>query len=179
MRKSIWPVAAMAAALALGAGATLASGEGGHAGGDKATAKKSEGQAKGLQKRALFAVLLGRNELDPETLHKGAGDLPGRGGANVTIDGTTVCFGITVADLNANPVAAHIHKGRRRQNGPIVVPLSPPATGDPGASSGCVQNVDADLANAIQRHPKRYYVNVHTSTFPGGAVRGQLFGKRR
>jgi CHRD domain len=176
MRRTIWTAAAVAAALALGAGgATLASGAGGHDHG----AEKAQGHAHGTQKRALFAVLLGRNELDPETLHKGAGDPNGRGAANVTIDGTTVCFGITVADLNANPVAAHIHKGKRRQNGPIVVPLTPPATGDPGASSGCVQNVDQDLANAIQRHPKRYYVNVHTSTFPGGAIRGQLFGKRR
>lgn len=180
MRRTILPVVATAAVVALGAGATLASGERGDGqGGDHAAGTQSQGQAQGTKKRALFAVLLGRNELDPVTLHRGAGDPGGRGAANVTIDGTTVCFGITVTDLSANPVAAHIHKGRRRQNGPIVVPLTQPATGDPGASSGCVENVDEDLASAIQRHPKRYYVNVHTSDFPGGAVRGQLFGKRR
>ena len=63
-------------------------------------------------------------------------------------------------------------------NGPIVVPLSQPTTGDPGASSGCTR-ADADLAQDIQRHPKRYYVNVHTTDFPGGAARGQLGGKKR
>jgi hypothetical protein len=53
------------------------------------------------------------------------------------------------------------------------VPLTPPATGDPGASSGCV-TVDATLAADIQAHPRAYYANVHTTAFPGGAVRGQL-----
>jgi hypothetical protein len=59
-----------------------------------------------------------------------------------------------------------------------VVTLVHPASGDPAASSGCTE-ASADLAAAIQRHPRRYYVNVHASDFPGGAIRGQLFGKRR
>jgi hypothetical protein len=95
----------------------------------------------------------------------------------VTIDGTSVCFGIAVTNI-ATPVAAHIHKGKRNENGPIVVTLSPPLPGDPGASSGCTK-ADADLAEDIQRHPRRYYVNVHTSDFPAGAIRGQLKGKKR
>jgi CHRD domain len=70
-------------------------------------------------------------------------------------------------------VAAHIH---RVVNGPIVVPLNQPSSGDPGASSGCV-TVDPKLARAILRHPHRYYANVHTAAFPSGAVRGQLFGR--
>jgi hypothetical protein len=125
--------------------------------------------------RALFAVLTGRNELDATTLRRGAGDPDGRGSFTATIDGTTLCFGITVKNLD-QPVAAHVHRGARNVNGPIVVPLTPPSSGDPGASSGCV-TVDPNLARAILRHPHRYYANVHTTAFPNGAVRGQLFGR--
>jgi CHRD domain-containing protein len=127
--------------------------------------------------RALFAVLSGRNELDMTTLRRGAGDPDGRGSFTATVEGTQLCFGITVANLD-QPVAAHIHRGRRNENGPIVVPLTQPSSGDPGASSGCV-TVAAELARAILRHPHRYYANVHTAAFPAGAVRGQLFGHRR
>jgi hypothetical protein len=36
--------------------------------------------------------------------------------------------------------------------------------------------VAADLMAAILKNPHKYYANVHTGPFPGGAVRGQLFG---
>jgi hypothetical protein len=174
MRRTMWSVAAVMTVLALGAGATLASSQG-HDG--YGNSKPRSEDAKGKKERALFAVLLGRNELAGDPLRKGAGDLDGRGSSNVTIDGTSVCFGIAVTNIST-PIAAHIHRGKRNENGPIVVPLVHPATGDPGASSGCTQT-SADLAAAIQRHPQRYYVNVHTGDFPGGAIRGQLFGKMR
>jgi hypothetical protein len=34
--------------------------------------------------------------------------------------------------------------------------------------------VKRSLIRAILRRPRRFYVNVHTNDFPGGAVRGQL-----
>ena len=71
------------------------------------------------------------------------------------------------------PIAAHIHRGGRTVAGDVVQPLEQPADGDPGASAACI-DVDATLARKIKRHPRRYYVNVHTEDFPGGAVRGQL-----
>jgi hypothetical protein len=180
MRTRIWSIAAVATALALGAGATLASGQGdgGGYGAPKTESHDDDnGKARGKKQRALFAVLLGRNELAGDPLRKGAGDRDGRGSSNVTIDGTSVCFGIAVTNIST-PIAAHIHRGKRNQNGPVVVPLVHPATGDPGASSGCTE-ASAELAAAIQRRPHRYYVNVHTGDFPGGAIRGQLFGRRR
>jgi hypothetical protein len=151
--------------LLLGVGSAVATGHGG--GG------KHRGDHPGDKARspALFADLNGRNELDATTLQPGAGDPDGFGSASVTINGTSLCFGITVGNLDT-PVMAHIHKGRKTENGPVVVPLTPP-TASPGASSGCV-TVDATLAADILAHPKAYYVNVHTEAFQAGAVRGQL-----
>jgi hypothetical protein len=148
-------------ALAVATGAGVASATGG-----------STAQSAAKRSTALVAVLTGANELDPATLKQGAGDPDGRGSATVLIDGTRVCFGIVVTKLG-DPLAAHIHKARRKQNGSIVVPLTQPSSGNPGASSGCV-DATATVARDIRRHPARYYVNVHTREFGGGAVRGQL-----
>jgi hypothetical protein len=84
-----------------------------------------------------------------------------------------VCFVIQVANLP--PVtAAHIHLGAANVNGPIVVPLfsfSPPTAET--SFRGCVHG-DRDVITAILRNPSGYYVNVHTTQFPAGAIRGQL-----
>jgi hypothetical protein len=152
--------------LLLGVGSAVATGHGGDG--------KHKGHHPGDEARspALFADLNGRNELDATTLQPGAGDPDGFGSASVTINGTSLCFGITVGNLD-KPVMAHIHKGRKFENGRVVVPLTPPTAGNPGASSGCV-TVDATLAADILAHPRGYYVNVHTEAFQAGAVRGQL-----
>jgi hypothetical protein len=138
---------------------------------------KAKSSAKpNLEKRVLFSVLTGRKEVT-DSGRRGAGDPDGRGSFTALVKGDQLCFGITVKNVD-QPVAAHIHKARPNRNGPIVVPLTQPSTGDPGASSGCV-TVDPALAKAILKNPHRYYANVHTAAFPGGAVRGQLFGRSR
>jgi hypothetical protein len=134
---------------------------------------QSDAKAK-PQNRVLFAVLTGRKEVDA-TGQRGVGDPDGRGSFTAIVDGDQLCFGITVKNID-KPVAAHIHKAKPSLAGPVVVPLTQPSSGDPGASSGCV-TVEAAVARAILKHPHRYYANVHTMAFPGGAVRGQLFRK--
>jgi hypothetical protein len=126
----------------------------------------------------FFGVLLGKNEISPTTGKKRAGDLNARGGATAVIDGNQFCFGIVVRNLD-QPIAAHVHKGRPSVNGPIVIPLAAPSSGNPGASSGCVTVSDSRLLAAIKRNPSKYYFNVHTTAFPSGAIRGQIFGKRQ
>ena len=82
-----------------------------------------------------------------------------------------VCWELSVSTITLPAAAAHIHEGARGVAGPVVVPLSAPDAG--GAASGCV-TADAALMTRIMQSPDNFYVNVHTSDFPAGAVRGQL-----
>jgi CHRD domain len=130
----------------------------------------------GGQPNALFAVLSGDKEVSP-TGDRGAGDRNGGGSFSAIVDGNRLCYGLTSKNIQ-DPIAAHIHSGSAREAGDVEVPLEQPSSGDPGASSECVR-VARPLLRAILADPKGYYVNVHTSDFPNGAVRGQLSGKRR
>lgn len=101
------------------------------------------------------------------------GDLDGTGTARLTLNSGTgeICWTIQVSDIQLPASAAHIHVGADTTTGPVVVGLSAPdAT---GSASGCTA-ADPDLIKAIRRDPAAYYVNVHTSDFPAGALRGQL-----
>lgn len=101
------------------------------------------------------------------------GDPDGSGSASVTLDPATgeVCWDITV--MNIMPAtASHIHVGDAGVAGGVVVPLD--TDGFEGSSEGCVQDQDAAVLQAIIDDPAGHYVNVHTSDYGGGAVRGQL-----
>ena len=70
-------------------------------------------------------------------------------------------------------MGVHIHKAPAGANGPIVVGLLPAGKPTAPTESGCVA-ADRMLILQIMRDPEAYYVNVHTTQFPGGAIRGQL-----
>jgi hypothetical protein len=89
-----------------------------------------------------------------------------------TVEGTQLCYTLTVNGLSGNAVAAHIHLAPRHVAGPIKIPLSVPSAAN-FSTSGCT-TADASLLADLQANPKAYYVNVHTPLFPGGEVRGQL-----
>ena len=101
------------------------------------------------------------------------GDPDGTGTAVIRIrpnDGQ-VCFRLTVQNITLPAVGAHIHRGARGSAGPIVVQLTSPGAG--GSSSGCTAT-PRDVIDAILAQPAQYYVNVHTTDYPAGAVRAQL-----
>jgi hypothetical protein len=132
--------------------------------------------ASGERTRALFAYMNGRAEVDAEG-NRNTGDRNGLGTFSAVVDSEQICFGISVRDIQ-DPVAAHIHRGNSRTAGPVLVTLTHPTSGDPGASSNCV-DIEDSLASQILRRPNRFYVNVHTGDFPNGAVRGTLRVQRR
>jgi hypothetical protein len=113
---------------------------------------------------ALVATVKGSSEV-------GGGDAGGYGSFTAIRDGDTLCYGITVANLG-KPTMAHIHMGAAGTNGDPVVTLRAPASGDPGFSAACLEDVGG-LDNIFST-PAQFYVNVHTSAFPDGAARGQL-----
>ncbi|MCC2638740.1 MAG: hypothetical protein K0Q68_2459 [Moraxellaceae bacterium] len=121
-----------------------------------------------------IALLAGGNEVDKDG-KANAGDEDGKGAVSLSVDPEAgkLCFGIVVNNIDG-PVGAHIHQGKAGRNGPVVIPLQAPEGGNPGASSGCIENVDRVLLHAIHAHPWAYYVNVHTGAYPDGAVRGQI-----
>jgi hypothetical protein len=170
-RVGLGAVVGVAGMLAVGA-PLLA--QGGEHGADHAARDQHKAAVKAAKdaRTTLVASLSGKNEVSPTTGKRRAGDLDATGGATVVVKGDQVCFAITVKGLDT-PSAAHIHSARAGKNGNVVVPLTQPTSGDPGASAGCV-TVAADLATSIQRRPRGFYVNVHTDAFPAGAVRGQL-----
>jgi CHRD domain len=124
--------------------------------------------------KPLFAALNGQNEIGQDG-NRGAGDRNGGGSFSAVIKGRTLCYGLAVRDIQ-DPIAAHIHRGDRNTNGPIVVPLTQPDAGNPGASSDC-RSLNRNLIRQIRGNPGRFYVNVHTQDFQDGAVRGQLFSR--
>jgi CHRD domain-containing protein len=103
----------------------------------------------------------------------GPGDPDGSGTAKITVNPGQgeICYELRVEDITLPATGAHIHVGTADEFGDVVVPLTPPD--ESGSSSGCA-DVSRELALAIIRNPENYYVNVHTSDFPSGAVRGQL-----
>lgn len=143
----------------------------------------------------LEAELDGREEVGATRAI--AGDPDGRGEAYVFgIDGdpTTLCYVLTVkkiGELDQAPGggrAAHIHRGSRGTNGPVVVNLAWPQNGQAAdcltegevlASGAAAFPVVPALGRSVTVQeilgdPNAFYVNVHNAEYPGGALRGQL-----
>jgi hypothetical protein len=100
------------------------------------------------------------------------GDADGSGNALFNIDPATgrICFTLTVSNIDTI-TAAHIHRGVAGVDGPVEVDLDVAANG----LDSCVF-VPAATAMAIAADLGGFYVNVHTTTAPAGAVRAQLDG---
>ncbi len=103
----------------------------------------------------------------------GPGDPDGTGTATVNLDVTEgeLCYEVAVQKID-RPVGMHIHEGETGKSGGIVVPLTTPTASDT-TTKGCA-TVDAALVGRLTATPGNFYVNVHSESYPQGAVRGQL-----
>ena len=143
----------------------------------------------------LNADLDGRQEVNTSGNNAIVGDPAGRGefyAFGIDENRHTLCYNLQVKRIDelamapGNGRAAHIHRGKAGENGPVVANIAWPQGGQ---SADCLNGLtqparfvlrntsfaDADALIAdILANPQNYYVNVHNSKFPGGAVRGQL-----
>jgi hypothetical protein len=88
------------------------------------------------------------------------------------IEGDQFCYELEVEGLTAPALFAHIHVGARNVAGPVVFGIDI-GSGTSWSVDTC-ETVDAEILAAIEASPRDYYVNVHTPTYMGGEVRGQL-----
>lgn len=114
-------------------------------------------------------------ELTGDAEAPGPGDPDASGSAMLTLNQGlgVICFDLSWTDVDGTVSAAHIHAAPEGEPGPVVVPLFSGSFDGTASTSDCV-SASRELVKAIRKDPEAYYVNVHSSVFPAGAVRGQL-----
>lgn len=105
-----------------------------------------------------------------------ANDSAGRGKASWTYDPNTrtLYYWVNVSGLS-NVTAAHIHRGKAGENGPVAYDLLP---------SGIQLQPNVPLQGAVvlskddeaRLYNDLLYINVHTQAVPSGEIRGQILG---
>jgi hypothetical protein len=100
---------------------------------------------------------------------------PATGNAVVVLNnaGTQLAYTVTYSGLVGTLTASHIHKAAAGVNGGVVFGFTPPVGTTSGTFSGTITVTPANVADL---NAGLYYVNVHSSVYPGGELRGQLHG---
>ena len=83
-----------------------------------------------------------------------------------------VCFVTKWRNIDGTVVAAHIHPAPVGVPGPVAVPLFSGTFNGTDRARGCVSG--QGFADDIASNPSGFYVNIHSSVYPAGAVRAQL-----
>jgi hypothetical protein len=110
----------------------------------------------------------------------GPGDPNGKGEFAAVLSDHTMCYSFYAKKIGA-PVASHIHDADAGASGPVIITFMLPTeegvqeckTAVPDGEDTNVTMSVSELA-ALKAAPHGFYVNVHTSAFPAGAIRGQL-----
>lgn len=116
----------------------------------------------------FIAVINGGQEVPPA-------DSPALGNAFLTYDTATkmLCYAISFTDLIAPEAAAHFHgPASAGENAGVLFFITPGPSAVGSPKTGCVGPLDAKARAALNRG--RVYINVHSSAFPGGEIRGQV-----
>jgi ABC-type proline/glycine betaine transport system substrate-binding protein len=123
------------------------------------------------------ALLNGANE------RPNAATTSATGVATYVLRGNELSYTVTVNGLSANTTMSHIHRGDATVAGPIIVPYLVAATQAGTVTSGTIDlsfpvvsgtsTITGDSLKVLLNNGNAY-TNVHTSTFPGGEIRGQI-----
>jgi hypothetical protein len=121
----------------------------------------------------LHAKLAARNETTGSTSTAKGNTL-----IKVRNDGT-IAFKTRILNKNGETfVAGHVHEAPVGVAGPVVVPLfvepAPPTSARHIRQSGVATPNEGTTGADLCQNPSAYYVNYHTTAFPGGAIRSQL-----
>lgn len=126
--------------------------------------------------RKFVTALTGQAELDGGRL---TADMDGSGTAHVFVNvgQRRVCWNLVNLQNLDTLVAAHIHEAPSNAQGDIRISFF--HFGEPIDLEGCTEGTalhafDRARLKDIIQHPQNYYVNIHTTAFTGGAIRGQL-----
>lgn len=139
-----------------------------------AVAAQSDGGTK------FRATLTGANQVPPTTE-----TATGIAIVRINAGQRRVCWEIATSGFTPPPAgtdqitATHIHSGLAGANGDVVVFLAATLN---GTNKGCTSAMGGGnntplseaLIDSIRKSPEAFYVNVHTTEFPNGAIRGQL-----
>lgn len=112
---------------------------------------------------AFTAKLTGQQEVPPNPSNA-------MGDATLTYNEATRTFNLVLTHNVTNASAAHIHKGEPGVAGPPVFPLNT-------ASPVNFSSAPLDSAQRADLFAGRYFVNVHSPSYPEGEIRGQLVKK--
>lgn len=126
--------------------------------------------AGGVRERQFAATLTGYQAVP------GPGDLDGTGRAEFRIapGGGELCWQLNVRDIGP-AVSAGLYRGQAGSAGEEVLGL--PLPGPDGSTEGCAAVADETMAQ-LSGYPHLFHVAVATAEHPGGAIRGQLRGRR-
>ncbi|MER6417605.1 CHRD domain-containing protein [Streptomyces sp. NPDC001137] len=121
----------------------------------------------------LAASLRGANEV-PVAGGPAVGDKDGAALEFIKVQDDKVSVAVTWRGTG-KPTMLHIHQGARGTNGGVKVDFTDLLKNSKRHSvTGTVEVKDAGLLAALKSDPGSFYANLHTTEFPGGAVRGQL-----
>jgi CHRD domain len=109
---------------------------------------------------------------------------PATGRAWFTDNGNTITYFVQYNGLVAPLTLSHIHRGTADVSGAVMVDLRPATGQQSGVWAGTIDMTAADVsAEAGTQSPADLrallnsggaYVNIHSSTYPAGEIRGQV-----
>lgn len=115
--------------------------------------------------RTFFHTILASSNEVPARISSGYGDASG------FFDNDTKILTLTInyINLRAPLTVWHIHKAAAGVNGGVIFNFGPPQnSGFVYVSPAFTAEQEADLKNGL------HYVNLHSTLYPGGELRGQL-----